>query len=455
MGKSLQRKITLVNGHRLAFIIILILGLLSIFLKIENNKVVQTLESSYSRALYELVEYLDNVETLLAKAQISSSPEYGAKNLTEIWRKADLAQSTLSQIPITHMVFEKVEQFLNQLSDYSYALSNKTIENEGLSEEDLKNISDFYNRCKTMNETLNTLIIDMGSGSLSWSELTEEVNNAPFAQEVANLSQDSFGIIEENMQDYEGLIYDGPFSEHMTSVTPLGLSNEKVDKDMAEQKIYEYIKKDDVKDVMYNGLVNSTIPVHSFTAILSGDINYYIDVTEQGGEVLWFINNKEIGDEKIGFEEAKRIALEFLENHGIKNMKETYYIIENSMATINFAYVQDNVVCYPDLLKVKVALDDGSIIGLEAKSYYSSHHERKINEPKITIDKARDILNENIEIFSEGLAIIPTDWRTEILTYEFKGRVDENEFIVYINVETGKEEKIFMIIDTPNGVLTI
>lgn len=455
MSSAMSRKITLINGHRLAFILVLLLAFLCIFLKMENNKVVQTMESSYSRSLYELVEYLDNVETLLAKAQITSSSEYAAKNLTEIWRKADLAQSSLSQIPITHMTFEKVEQFLNQLSDYSYSLSHKAIENQALTDEELKNIANFYERCKTMNITLTNLVVDMGSGTLSWDELTKEVNVAPFAQEVANLSQDSFGEIEENMQDYEGLIYDGPFSEHMTSVTPLGLGNEEVDQITAEQKIYEYVNKDEVKEVTYNGVVEATIPVHSFNVALNDDTMFYIDVTRQGGEVLWFVSNREVEEENLAFDEAKSKALKFLNEHGITNMKETYYTIENSMATINFAYVQDDVVCYPDLLKVKVALDDGSIIGFEAQSYYSSHHERNFAKPKVSIEEAREILNDNITIISEGLAVIPTDWRTELLTYEFKGKVDENEFIVYINAETGKEEKIFMIIDSPNGVLTV
>ena len=53
------------------------------------------------------------------------------------------------------------------------------------------------------------------------------------------------------------------------------------------------------------------------------------------------------------------------------------------------------------------------------------------------------------------MAIIPTDWQTELTTYEFKGKVDEKNFIVYINVENGKEEKVFMIIDTPGGTLAI
>ena len=55
---------------------------------------------------------------------------------------------------------------------------------------------------------------------------------------------------------------------------------------------------------------------------------------------------------------------------------------------------------------------------------------------------------------SEGLAIIPTEFLTEILCWEFKGKVDDNEFIVYINAKNGEEEDILMIINTPNGTLT-
>lgn len=455
MTKVLSKRISLLNGQRLAFVLILILALFCVYLQLQNNKVVQTLESSYSRSLYELVDYLDEVETLLAKAQISSSSEYAAKTLTDIWRKADLAQEALSQIPVTHITLENVLKYLNQLSDYSYYVSRKAMEDDDLTDEELNNLKSLYEKCKELNVTLDEVVTDMGNGSLSWSELTKKQNETKFAQEVVNLSQESFGKIEENMQDYEGLIYDGPFSEHLTSTTPLGLPDNIVSKEEAEKKIYEIVDETQIKDVKYNGIVEDDIKVHSFDLTLNDDDKFYIDITEKGGKVLWFVGNRKIGTEKISFEEAKANALKFLEEHQINNMKETYYIKENGMVTINFAYNDNNVVCYSDLIKVKVALDDGNIIGMEAQSYYSSHHERSISYPKISLEEARKKLNTNIEILSEGLAIIPTDWRTELLTYEFKGKVDDNEFLVYVNAENGKEEKIFMIIDTPNGVLTI
>ena len=66
----------------------------------------------------------------------------------------------------------------------------------------------------------------------------------------------------------------------------------------------------------------------------------------------------------------------------------------------------------------------------------------------------RSKLNKSLEITSEGMAIIPTEWKTEILCYEFKGKIDDTDFLVYTNVETGREENILVIIDTPNGILT-
>ncbi len=455
MQNILSKPIAEKTGAILSIILIATLIGICVFFKTENEKTIQTMQSSYSRSFYELIEYMDNVESLLAKAQISNSAEYAAKNFSDIWRKADLAQNSLSQIPITHITLEKVEQFLNQLSDYSYMLSTNAIEGKSISEEEMNNIKNFYDKSKITNQTLKQIGTDFNNGSLSWNELTKDMNNNEFSQEVSNISQESFSQIEENMQDYEGLIYDGPFSEHMTSTTPLGLGEGDVDEKKALEIIYQYVPKNNIVESKYNGLVQSTIPVHSFDLKLVNGNNFYIDVTQTGGKVLWFIYDKPVVEEKIDFEKAKQNAISFLNNHGITNMKETYYTIENSMVTINFAYVQENIVCYPDLIKVKVALDDGSIIGLEAQSYYSSHHERNLVKPKISIQQAKSKINKNLEIFSEGLAVIPTDYKTELVAYEFKGRVGENEFIVYVNAETGKEEKIFMIVNSPNGVLTI
>ena len=81
--------------------------------------------------------------------------------------------------------------------------------------------------------------------------------------------------------------------------------------------------------------------------------------------------------------------------------------------------------------------------------------QRNIEKKVISKDDAKKTLNKQLNIESEGFACIPTEWKTEILCYEFKGKVDDKEFLVYINAENGKEEDILVIKNTPNGVLTM
>lgn len=424
-------------------------------LMMNNNNLKQTLNNNYSQSFYELVEYSNNVETLLAKAQISNTPEYSAKTFTEIWREANLAENSLAKIPITHVTLTSANKFLNQVSDYSYALSHKTIEDTSLTEEDFNNIKMLYDNCKTLNMTLATLESDMGNGSLSWEELTKTEKNTELAQEVANISQDNFGNIEKNLQDYEGLIYDGPFSEHMTSQTPKGLGEEKVDERGAEEVFYQFIDKTEIKELSYNGIVEGKIRAHSFTGMYNDETNVYADISEIGGKVLFISKNRQPEYANLDIEEAKSVAQKFLENHGFESMEESYYMIEGTSVTINFAYTQSGVICYPDLIKVKVALDNGEILGMETQGYLNSHTIRNFPSPKIDVNEARKLVNQDVEITSERLALIPTDWSTEILVYEFKGRVDDRNFIVYVNANTGKEEDVFLLIESENGILAI
>lgn len=451
MGKTISER----GISGIALLLVLILGLYIAYIMKEKSQLAQTLSNSYSQSFYELLEYSNNVETLLAKAQISSTPEYSAKTLTEVWREANLAENSLSKIPITHMTLTNANKFLNQVSDYSYSLTNKTIENKSLTEEEFKNIKMLYDNCKILNQTLATLESDMGSGTLSWAELTKKENNTDLAQEVANLSQDNFGNIEKNLQDYEGLIYDGPFSEHMTSLTPKGLGEKQYTKDMAQKVFYEYADQNDIQMLNYNGIVDGNVRAHSFTGTYDDGSNIYMDISETGGKVIFISRNREPQYSSIDVDSAKKLALDYLNKHGFESMEESYYMMDYNSVTINFAYTQNGVICYPDLIKVKVALDNGEILGMEAQGYLNSHTVRKFDEPKIDVNEARKLVNQDVEIISERLALIPTEWSTEILAYEFKGKVDDRDFIVYVNADTGAEEDVFLIIESENGVLAI
>lgn len=64
-------------------------------------------------------------------------------------------------------------------------------------------------------------------------------------------------------------------------------------------------------------------------------------------------------------------------------MKESYYSIYDGLITINFAYTESDIVFYGDLIKVSVALDNGEVVGREARGFLMSHCSRNISAPAV------------------------------------------------------------------------
>ena len=443
------------KGHMLSVICILLIvvAILVAILYQKQREYRQASENSYNMAFSELVDYVQNVETYLAKSLISSTPEHGAETLTHLWREANLAQTYLSRLPIESQELENTEKFLNQVSDYSYSLSRKNIYNESLSDEDLNNLKELHGYSVDLENTLNQLSEDLNSGRFEWGELTKK-GTVAFAQQVDNISKESFSNLEENFHEYSGLIYDGAFSEHLTSSEPKGLTGDDIDENKAQEVAKEFVGQDKVKEISNLGFAeNATIPVYDFSITTNDDETVNISISKKGGHVVNMNSNRDINTEVITQEEANNKALEFLNSRGFQNMQETYYLKQDGIVTINYAYKQDNVIMYPDLIKVKVALDNGEILGVETTGYLNNHTERNLDNIKITEEEARKDLNDDLEITSSGMAVIPTEWKSEILCYEFKGKVEDKEFLVYINAENGREEDILIITNTPNGTL--
>ena len=445
------------KGHMLSVIgvfIIIIAVLITVLVRKEQDSK-QASENSYNMAFYSLVDYVENVETYLAKSLISSTPEHGAETLTNVWREANLAQSYLARLPIESQELENTEKFLNQVSDYSYSLSRKNIYNESLSDEDLKNLKDLHNYSVELENTLNQLSEDINSGRIKWNELSNK-GTVAFAQQVSTQTNDSFSNLEENFHEYSGLIYDGAFSEHITSSEKKGLTGNDIDEETAKQKVSEFIGQENIKEIQSLGFSeNATIPEYNFSVKTNLENDITISVSKKGGHIIYMNSNRTVNSEIISQEEANEKGKEFLNNKGLNNMKETYYLKQDGIVTINYAYTQNDVVVYSDLIKVKVALDNGEVLGIETTGYLNNHTQRDTSKVKISKEEAKKTLNKDLETSSEGLAIIPTEYNTEILCYEFKGKVDDREFLVYINAENGREEDILIITNTPNGTLTM
>ncbi len=409
-----------------------------------------------NRAAYDAAEYIKNVETLLVKMQITSTSEQSAKILAEIWKQSNLAKGNIVELPSNQQTVENASNFLSQLSDYSYMLMKKTIEGNEVTDKEYEELSKMQEYAKNIRVEFSSIVDNLNSGKIKWGEVEKALASKKNSKEnkvVEKIATDNVGKV---FQDYQGLIYDGAFSNHILNIKPTMLLDQDISIKDGIDKINKLYGKNNIESVKFTSETKGNIETYGYAVKLTNhEETIDVEITKDSGYILWILTNKDVTDAKLSIEEAKKKGKEFLEKLGYKDMKDTYYSVYENMATINYAYKQEDCVMYPDLIKVKVALDDGFICSMESHGYIFNHKENRSLNTKISKEEASLKINPKLKIESSNLAYIPTEAMKEKLVYEFKGVLKEKYFLVYIDANTGVEEKILLIIDSDKGMLTM
>ena len=142
--------------------------------------------------------------------------------------------------------------------------------------------------------------------------------------------------------------------------------------------------------------------------------------------------------------------------HGCRGMKESYHILKDHVLTVTYCAEQNGVMCYPDMVKLAVAMDTGEMLRFDAEAYLTSHAERDLPEPAVSEEDARAMAGEGLTVQSEKLAVIPTSGAEEIYCRELICETEDGRhYLLYVNAMTGAQEKILILLEDESGTLAL
>lgn len=416
------------------------------------------LQNQYQRSFRDMVSDVENLKVLLDKAEVTGNNVQSSTLMNQIWKSGYSAAESLSEIPISMGVLEKTHKFLNQVADFSLSISKQNAANKLMTDEQANLLAKLNKMADSLVKELRKMQADINEGKIRFGEIAQK--GTFYMKKVQGNALDSqFGNLEKGFAEYPAMIYDGPFSDNVIEGKPKGLLSEKeVDIETAKEKAKKFIDGQKVGRIVESSSGKGKINTFGLEVIpKSGDRSksIYIDITKNGGHVLWMLDSRAVEEKKLTDEQAIEKAKNFLKQHGFGNLTETFYYKNDNTITVTFVGVEgDGILVYPDQMKVKIALDNGDIVGFDAYQYWMSHHERNIPKPSITEAEAREKVNKKLNINRVKLAIIPLPGDKEQLCYEFKGNYNGNDYFVYINAENGNEENILRIIKEESGILT-
>ncbi len=422
-----------------------LLGLLVFFIVRSNNYAIQ-LENNYKKAFYELASNIQSVELDLSKLVATNDIDTQRDILNDVYQITNTANGNLSSLPISNNKIKSVNHYLNTLGGYSFSLLTKVNEGSKLDSDDYANITWLHRNAVSANYDISEYINKIDNDY-------DILDDVKFGSADDSLWEGGLSNVNSANSQLPTLIYDGPFSDSVVNKKVRGISGDILTVEQAKEVLEHKFSVFDDYSIKYVGETNGKFATYNFE-LKSSNHKLYVQITKEGGFVL-SISSLEVKDVKtqITIDQAQTLAINFATIMGFEDMQSVWSQSVGDVTYFNLAPVSNDVIYYPDLVKVKVDRGVAKVVGMDASNYGYNHTERPEYKQTITIDEGKSLISSALTIKQANKCVIPNEYVGESDAFEYVCEWEDYTYYIYLSTQDGKELNILRVIDTVNGNL--
>ncbi|WP_408006549.1 germination protein YpeB [Pseudalkalibacillus sp. A8] len=417
----------------------------------EKNAILINAENNYQRAFHDLNFHIDALEEKIGTTLAMNSRQQISPSLAEVWRLTSEAHNDVGQLPLALLPFNKTEEFLTKIGEFSYRIAIRDLEKKPLSDKEYATLEGLHKNATEIKNELRNVQSTVMKENLRWMdvELALATENDPMDNTVIN----GLKTVDKSVEGYSEVNW-GP---EMTKITEFednkykALSGKQITKEEAKNLAIKYLKLDKNSKVIVEENGKGS-PYEAYRISVNepkSDSNIYMELTKKGGHPTWILEDRKVKDAKISLYQGSEKAVQFLNQHAMDKMEMSTSNQFENIGIYTYVKKQDDVRIYPQTVTIKVALDTGDIIGYEGMNYLIGEKDRKITSPAISQKEAQGKLNPKLKIMETHQGIITNDLGEEVHCYEFLATMGNETFRIFINASTGMEEKVKKL-DDPN-----
>lgn len=402
------------------------------------------LKNIHNDNFYNLLDSVNNLETKLSKTLSATGETYQRKMLLEASKNSSEAELSISQLPLSQGDIQDSVKLVNQISGYTSTLAEKLAKGGSLSNDDFKTLEDIHESVIQLKAQLNEFEKRLEKG---YSILDESMNIDSGINEFTR----TLSNLKNNDIEYPTMIYDGPFSDSVVNTKVKGLNGKEISKSIAHEIIEKFFKNS--AKISYESETKGKFETYNFRVINSDNEKLFVQVTKIGGHILTISGAGRDGSANIDIDTAKDIAVKFAINNGIKDAEVVWSDVIANDVYLNIAPKQEGIILYPDLVKVKVNLVDGTVVGYDATPYFTNHTSRELSKGILTLSDGKGKVPSNFEIVMARYVLSPLDYNREVVCVEVEADYKNDTYYFFFNAQNGELEDVQKVIETDNGNL--
>ncbi|KOS69181.1 sporulation protein [Lysinibacillus contaminans] len=339
------------------------LGAYSIDLHRDKENLQRTVHAQYTEKLTDASEKLSYLQRAVSQSLLFQDEAAVHNELDTIWRLSSDVRSSISNLPIDQEMSNDWLSYLGRLGDEA----KKTAKS-----------GDF----DAWREKMPEISTNLQSLSEEWQVATTDFYRQDGKLDVWMKEVDSkepnttFDNVKKNLKDYGESDFPLTLSESdwQKKVGLEALQDSLITEKEALEKVKTLFPM--IKDATFTVTKSSENATYPFYHVQfhQGVRLGYADLTEKGGHLLSYLVERPVDEAKLSQEEVLKKAEEHLKKLG---MNDVAFVEsrENHLAWhVTFARVNpsDNALIYADGVQLKIAKDNGELLGANAMEYIQS-----------------------------------------------------------------------------------
>lgn len=391
----------------------------------ENKRLENALAVQYSNQLTSASEKLTKLTESVDQTMLFTDKEALDQPLEDVWRISSDIRNSISSLPISHDTSTVWMNYLNRLGNGASQVKNGQVpieewqKNMVSARENLQALSDqwaFTNKDGGNKDFIVTAFVQNKldkSGEKNWKSLGNSVKaytESDFPMTASETDQQKKKDLQ-HIQDIEITLDDA--KEKFVKLFP----------EFKDAKIHITESSQDAPYPFYH------IEFHKGIRI------GYADLTKKGGHILSFLLERPFDKTTITAQQMKDRSAEYMKTFGFTDTEMVEYR-ENSIAWhLSFARKDENndALIYADGIQLKIAKDNGELLGLNAMEYIQK--EKIVKQEIVPLDKD-ELFSSNFFIEEERLAYVENKQLQQRLAYQVLARNDTvGTYKIYIDTE--------------------
>ena len=313
----------------------------------------RTANESASLAYEETVRSVQTLSAVLAQTPYATDPEMCDRICCEAYACAAAAESAMSTLPFSTWELEQLSGFLNTAGDYAHALCGQ---GQPFSEKQRRELGDLAASAADFSDTLLDLREQLHRADVRMDSREKRLRNV--GEEPGVPLSGELGAYEAGFAPVP-LRYDGQYGAEEEKSSSGLLTEEEM---LAAAADFLGVKPSELEPEYRSETGDSR------RCYRAGD--RWLTVGRGGVESL--TTSRLVGEEKLSLTQAKAAARRILRERGYEDLTLLREEQKACLALFTFARSQDEALCPDCVLRLTIALDDGSLYAFDASDYDAS-----------------------------------------------------------------------------------